>query len=102
MVQIGELTMRHLIAGLTLLTFSLAANRVEAEQARVACKNQFGSVTVRTGQCMIGEELVKVMGDDSVAPPSQRARVACQNQFGTVTIRQGQCMIGEELVKVMD
>jgi hypothetical protein len=94
--------MKHLIAGLALLTFSLFINRAEAEQARIACKNQFGSVTVRTGQCMIGEEFVKVMDNDSVAPPSQRARIACQNQFGTVTVRQGQCMIGEELVKVMD
>lgn len=94
--------MRHLLVGITLVTFSLCASRAGAEQARVACKNQFGSVTVRTGQCMIGEELIKVMDNDSAAPPSQRARVACQNQFGTVTIRQGQCMIGEELVKVMD
>ncbi|MCL4791452.1 MAG: hypothetical protein KJ040_05300 [Gammaproteobacteria bacterium] len=52
---------KFLFVGLTLVMLSLGANRVEAQQARIACQNQFGIVTIRTGQCMVGEELVKVM-----------------------------------------
>lgn len=80
---------------------------VLAEQARVACANMFGQVVVRNGQCMYGEEMVKVMDSQSVTGSNRlyggsNARVACANMFGQVVVRNGQCMFGEDLVKVMD
>jgi hypothetical protein len=92
------------LLGVVLLGLSFS---VLAEQARVACSNMFGQVVVRNGQCMYGEEMVKVMENQSVTGSnrvygSSNARVACGNSFGQVVVRNGQCMFGESLVKVLE
>ena len=81
--------------------FSLQAN---AESAKIACEGPTGKVTVRYGQCLGNEDLVKVY---STAPSSNDAnssqpRVACEGPRYEVTIRRGQCLGNEDLIKVMD
>lgn len=83
---------------------SLLSLQANAESAKLACEGPTGQVTVRYGQCLGNEDMVKVY---STVPSqsdqnSSQPRVACEGSRYEVTIRRGQCLGNEDLIKVMD